>query len=150
MAMTIHIFAGRTSAGKDVFEEVLVSDADAGEYRLERSPGLALGLAAGDCFKRGDGGHFEVTKRGGNLCIQIIGEMIETDVEKEMTARLSRLGGRLDGRTASELVFTVPASAGFGTIEEELGWLARNAPQIQWFYGNVYDPEDGVTPLNWW
>jgi hypothetical protein len=23
-------------------------------------------------------------------------------------------------------------------------------PGCQWIYGNVYDPADGVTPLNWW
>jgi hypothetical protein len=27
--------------------------------------------------------------------------------------------------------------------------LAR-FPDSIWYYGNVYDPEDGVTPLNWW
>jgi hypothetical protein len=23
-------------------------------------------------------------------------------------------------------------------------------PNTIWYYGNVYDPEDGETPLEWW
>jgi hypothetical protein len=23
-------------------------------------------------------------------------------------------------------------------------------PGTEWMFGNVYDPRDGVTPLNWW
>jgi hypothetical protein len=24
------------------------------------------------------------------------------------------------------------------------------SPNCEWYYGNVYDLKDGVTPLNWW
>jgi hypothetical protein len=30
-----------------------------------------------------------------------------------------------------------------------LGEMMEQFPGSEWYYGNVYDPRDGVTPLNW-
>ncbi len=65
--------------------------------------------------------------------------------------KLKQLGGWLDGGVPGRLiVLTIPVIAGFAKIEALLNhWVAENGP-AEWFYGNVYDPADGVTPLGWW
>ena len=60
------------------------------------------------------------------------------------------LGGRLDGRADRVLVFTIPVEAGFGRVEDVFGRFAGGHPGYEWYYGNVCDPADGVTPLGWW
>ena len=67
-----------------------------------------------------------------------------------MREQLEPLNGRLDGRSAQQLVFTVPASAGLAVVESAMTEVVRQFPKTEWYYGNVYDPVDGVTPLNWW
>jgi hypothetical protein len=65
-----------------------------------------------------------------------------------------RIGGRLDGDAAtsrnSMLVFTFPVNIGFPAIEGVMASAKALSPRCEWFYGNVYDLNDGVTPLNWW
>jgi hypothetical protein len=150
MPETMNLIAGTSSTGSAAFEEVLVERCGAHRYRLVRSPGLVLGLAAGDIFERRPDGSFDVVEHGGNLCIQIFAgtglEMIEADA----TARLAPLGGRLDGRSSEELVYTVSVGAGFGPVEDALRAALERFPDAEWYFGNVYDPADGVTPLNWW
>ena len=46
------------------------------------------------------------------------------------------------------LIYSVHVSLGFAAIEALLN--AAMDEQSAWFYGNVYDPADGTTPLNWW
>jgi len=48
------------------------------------------------------------------------------------------------------MVFTVPVGAGFPKIEAIFNDLVAAHPEMEWLFGNVYDPGDGVTPLNWW
>ena len=60
------------------------------------------------------------------------------------------LGGRLDGESERVLVATIPVRLGFTKIERVIEDLVDKFPGAQWFYGNVYDPVDGITPLNWW
>ena len=26
----------------------------------------------------------------------------------------------------------------------------KDYTEVVWYYGNIYDPEDGITPLEWW
>jgi hypothetical protein len=47
-------------------------------------------------------------------------------------------------------VFTVPVSAGFGAVEAAFDGYVRRQPGAEWYFGNVYDERDGMTPLNWW
>jgi hypothetical protein len=150
MPQTLNLFAARASSGSPVEEEVLVEPLGASRYRLLRSPGLVLGMAAGDVFELTADGHFRVTARGGNLCIQLFFRTAPPGLEQEATRRLAELGGTLDGMAPMALVYTVPASSGFGVIESTLRALVEEFPGTEWYYGNVYDPKDGVTPLNWW
>ena len=94
---------------------------------------------------------YTIVLRGGNLSIQVIYPRPETVTEVDRLAEeLAALGGVVDGRARRETVFTVPVSAGFPAIERVMErFMARN-PDVEWYYGNVFDPRDGVTPLNWW
>jgi hypothetical protein len=135
---------------KPIYEEVHVENCGAGTYRLLQSPGLVLGLAANDVFLLEPGGAFKVLQRGGNIAIQIFSAQSLERIEPFVSSELEGLGGRLDGQTAKELIYTVPAQVGFPDIERTLNDVAARFPSIKWYYGNVYDPVDGVTPLNWW
>lgn len=119
-------------------------------FRLLASPGLVLGIAAGDLFRVNASLEPEVVARGGNLCIQVFRSAGVTEIEPITTPATERIGGWLDGRVAKELVYTIPVSAGFSAVESIFLDVARGFPDIEWHYGNVYDPIDGVTPLNWW
>jgi hypothetical protein len=44
----------------------------------------------------------------------------------------------------------VPLSEGFSKIEKVFNSTVEKCSGYGWSYGNVYDPTDGVTPLNWW
>jgi hypothetical protein len=46
-------------------------------------------------------------------------------------------GGRLDG-------------GGFPAVEAAFDALIAEHARASWFFGNVYDPADDATPLNWW
>jgi hypothetical protein len=48
------------------------------------------------------------------------------------------------------LVYSIHVSCGFNTIEELLNRVLGTDGESLWVYGNVYDPVDGQTPLNWW
>lgn len=149
MSQVIKIFVGASTAGKPVFEEVHV-DPVGTQFRLLQSPGLALGLAAGDLVEVDDSGMYRVVARGGNICLQVYGGEFLQALEDELTVELSKYDGVLDGKSNRQLVYTVPVSAGFESIEMVLNNAVARCPGAEWYYGNVYDPEDGVTPLNWW
>ncbi len=150
MATTVSILAGTATTGQSAFEEVLVELVGPGRYSLVRSPGLALGLAAGDVFTLEAGGAYAVQERGGNICIQMFSEAFTPLMESEIAQSLQSIGGHLDGRSPRELVFTIALSVGFPRIEAALKSIVRHFPTVEWYYGNVYDPVDGVTPLDWW
>jgi hypothetical protein len=63
---------------------------------------------------------------------------------------LEKMGGDLDLETARMLVYSIHVSCGFNTIEELLNRVLGTDGESLWVYGNVYDPVDGQTPLNWW
>ncbi len=149
MPETINLLAGRATGGGPAFEEVVVERLAANEFKLLRSPGLVLGLAAGDIIATGEGGTFRLLQRGRNLCVQIFRDGGLDVLEQVLTQQLEKLGGSLDGRAGKELVYTVPVSAGFGPLEAVLRAAMSKAPGAEWYYGNVYDPVDD-RPLNWW
>lgn len=139
-------------AGQPVREPVHVEELPGGEYLLLFSPGLVLGLAAGDRFRLLDSeGRFEGTRRGGNLAVQVFSERPLGKQREGLVASVVQLGGKLDGEFQDRgLVFTIPVSAGFPAVEAVFNTFVAETPGTEWFYGNVYDPSDGVTPLNWW
>jgi len=135
---------------KPAYEQVHVEDRGAGTYRLLQSPGFVLGLAADDVFVLEPGGTFKLVQRGGNISIQMFSDDAVERAEPFATSELTRIGGRLDGRMPNVLIYTVPARAGFPELERALGNIQTRFPGLAWYYGNVYDAVDGVTPLNWW
>jgi Domain of unknown function (DUF4265) len=148
MVQTLQLLAGSRDDGSPVYEEVRVEPIQDGRYRLMQSPGLVMGLAAGDVFVAKSGGQFDLETRGGNICVQIFCDQADA-VEPHATKELASIGGWLDGKAKKELVFTIAASVGFPEIERVLDTL-KLVLGVEWYYGNVYDPIDGVTPLNWW
>jgi hypothetical protein len=137
-------------------EEMLpVAEVGDGRYRLLASPGFVEGLAAGDEFELDPGaplGH-RVTRRGGNLCVWFYhSEPLDESsaVAADVRSVAESLGGRLDGGYSRMLVLTIPISAGFDAVARALDDALRRHAASSWLYGNVYDPADGMTPLDWW
>jgi hypothetical protein len=67
-----------------------------------------------------------------------------------LTPEFEKLGGELDVETPRMLVYSIHVSCGFSTIEDLLNQHVGRDADSTWMYGNVYDPVDGQTPLNWW
>ena len=150
---TIDLFVEYRKDGTPFNEQVLVDQISENRYRVLASPGLLAGLAAGDEFElipERPVPEFRVLRRGGNLSVQFfLPKPLARDCERFLLDRLRPLGGRLDGKDTTLLVWTVPISAGFSAIEQPLYEAEKLFPGSEWMYGNVYD-KDGKTPLNWW
>jgi hypothetical protein len=139
--------AGIKSSGEPVFEQVLVDRLDGGAYRVVATPGLVLGIAAGDVIRVTPEARYEIVERGCNLAVHVYGGH---DLVDEVMKDVWELGGSLDGRADNLTVYTIPVSAGFPQVEQVFNDLVARHPDVEWYYGNVYDTEDGVTLLNWW
>jgi hypothetical protein len=123
-----------------------------GRFRVLYSPGFVQGVAAGDEVRvlDADGG-FEVVRRGGHLAVQVFSATPVGPYKAKLTSLAERIGGRLDGAIGNGMAFTFPMSTGFAAIEALFDdWVRERAGGWEWYFGNVYDPMDGVTPLNWW
>jgi Domain of unknown function (DUF4265) len=142
---TVDLVAGEKSSGERVYERVLVDVVGDDEYRIVASPALVLGVASGDLI-RVDDGRFEVLSRGPNLVIQVYGPH---DLVDEAVTDVWRLGGALDGHAKRVTAFTIPVKVGFSAVEAVFNALVGRHPELEWYFGNVYDT-DGVTPLGWW
>lgn len=150
MIEAIALSIDSSSPGPRVNEEVLVEVVTSGRYRLVKSPGFVLGLAAGDIFEVLDGGAPHVLKRGGNICIQMFCAKADADViAPYATRKIVAIRGWLDGKIEKELVFSVPVSSGFDAIETCMNNITSEFVGSEWHYGNVY-AGDGITPLEWW
>jgi hypothetical protein len=137
--------------GRPCREPVHVLDPGGGRFRLLHSPGFVLGIAAGDEFRLlGEDGSFEVLSRSGNVAVQVFSRESIEPLVGELTRRVPEIGGILDGRIERGMVFTIPIGVGFPTIEEVFDALVSAHPGLEWLYGNIYHPSDGVTPLNGW
>jgi hypothetical protein len=137
--------------GHPIKEPVHVKALGANQFRLLYSPGFVQGVAAGDTFRLlNDDGDFEVLSRAGNIAVQLFHTDPVEPIREALTRRVEPLGGVLDGGIERGLVFTLPLRAGFPAIETLFNRLVEEYPGLEWYYGNVYDRQDGVTPLNWW
>lgn len=152
--LELPFLAGINPEGEPVFESLeveLVEDSE-DEVRLVHSPLLTRNLAAGDKLKviNPSSAEYELIRRSGNLSIRVF-RLHQLDVLAEnLTAKVEKLGGSLDRQTDRALVYSIHFSIGFQTIEELLATACKDYPDTVWYYGNVYDPKDGTTPLNWW
>jgi Domain of unknown function (DUF4265) len=144
---TVDLVAGHKSSGEPVFEQVLVDRLDDGTYRIIATPGLVLGIAADDVVRVTPDSQYELVERGRNLAVQVYGNH---DLVDEVTKDVWELGGALDGRADNLTVYTIPVTAGFPKVEQVFNDLVGRHPEVEWYFGNVYDNVDGVTPLNWW
>lgn len=153
-AQTLDLIAGYRSDGEAIMErvsvEALTDTRD--EYRLCKSPGFLRGLASGDRIRfpaRNEAG-YELLRRSGNLCIRVLRKDDLESVALALTPEIELLDGSLDQQTPRLLVYTIHVSTGFQTLELLLDRIVGQHPGTVWYYGNVYDPADGVTPLDWW
>jgi hypothetical protein len=137
--------------GQPLKEPVHAESVGNGVYRLLYTPGLVQGIAAGDEFRLvGDDGAFSVHRRGGNLAVKVLSMQGVGPLKSELATRVASVGGWLDGAIDKALAFTVPVAVGFPAVEAIFNnWVAEH-PGWEWYYDNVYDPVDGVTPLGWW
>ncbi len=147
----IEMFAGTRADGSPVAEQLQVVKADDGSFVLLRSPAFIKGLAKGDQISlKEKEKSFELIKRSGNLCIRIFAREDMEQLCEDVRPLFEKLGGALDHENDRLLVFSIHVSCGFEAIEKILNDHVGEETESAWVYGNVYDPADGETPLNWW
>jgi hypothetical protein len=141
--------------GPSAVEALDVEELGPNRYRLLYSPGLVEGLAAGDEFELVTVGPlgYRVLSRAGNVVVWFffpVEGQNQGPLADSIKQSVEAIGGKLDGGGRTNLVFTIPVGVGFGRIEGVVQRAVKEIPGSTWMYGNVYDPVDGVTPLNWW
>lgn len=147
----IELFAGLGADNQPIVEQLQVRELDDGNLQLVQSPAFAKGLASGDVVRMlPETREFDLVQRSGNLSIRVFSRNDIASLSDQLTPELEKLGGELDRETARMLVFSIHVSCGFEAIEEILNRYVGQDGQSAWMYGNVYDPADGQTPLNWW
>lgn len=155
----IPMFAGQRPDGESVFENLKVCALSEDNcYRVLTSPAFSKGVAKGDEIHLLDAGRFEIIKHSGNLCVRVFARQDIEHLQNELTPAVKELGGCLDLQNERLLVYSIPVVQGFNKIEACLNRLIhgestatnRGQESAAWLYGNVYDPSDGSTPLNWW
>ena len=145
----IELFAGIGADGNPVAERLQVIIHEDNSCQLVKSPAFVKGIASGDVIKLESGGEeFTILQRSGNLSIRVFCRDDSSELVDELTPPLEKLGAELDIETPRMLVYSIHVSCGFQSIENILNAVASD--DVAWMYGNVYDPSDGVTPLNWW
>ncbi|AQQ69220.1 phosphotyrosine protein phosphatase [Microbulbifer agarilyticus] len=149
----IELFAGTNPDGEPVVERMQVKVNEDDSVQLVRSPAFIKGIASGDTIKVNredpEKPSFELVKRSGNLAVRIFCRSDSTKLSDQLTPQLEKLGGELDLESPRLLVYSIHVSCGFEEIEKILNSACDGANSV-WYYGNVYDPVDGQTPLNWW
>lgn len=147
----IELFAGLNANGQPMVERLHVRELDNGNFQLVESPAFAKGLAAGDVVKMlSDTREFDLVQRSGNLSIRVFTRSDSQALSEALTPELEKLGGELERETPRLLTYAIHVSCGFDLIEAILNRHVGKDGQSMWMYGNVYEPADGVTPLNWW
>lgn len=147
--VAVAVYAGLRDDESVVRESILVAPLGGERFRLLKSPGLVQGVAAGDIVAIDPHGVCTAVHRAGNVCVQVYSFECTDEVDAFLTPLVVQAGGYLDGRSARQLVYTLPVSVGFEVIEGPFKALEQAFPGLEWLYGNVYGA-DGVTPLNWW
>ena len=149
MLQVIELFAGNDPQGQAIVERLPVRINEDDSCQLVKSPAFIRGLASGDVIQlTPNTQEFVIKKHSGNLCIRVYAKQDLASINEQLTPELEKLGGELDMETPRFLVYSIHVSCGFDAIE---GILNRHVgKEAMWMYGNVYDPIDGTTPLNWW
>ncbi len=147
----IELFAGNDPQGQPIVERLAVRQNEDDSFQLVKSPVFIRGIASGDTVKLlPDSKEFVIEQHSGNLCIRVYAKQGLEQINEQLTPKLEKLGGELDLENARVLVYSIHVSCGFKTIEALLNQYVGTDEYSMWVYGNVYDPADGTTPLNWW
>ena len=147
----IELFAGTRPDGREVVEQLQVKVLDDNRYQLVKSPAFIHGLAAGDTIKLDPSKrHFELIEHSGNLAIRVFAKTELAAIANDLNPQMEKLGGQIDIENDRFLVYSIHVSCGFSVIEALLNDHIGEQNESAWFYGNVYQQQDGVTPLNWW
>lgn len=147
----IELFAGTQPDGNSVVERLQVLEQEDDAFILVKSPAFIKGIVRGDKIKLNKEDHsFELIARSGNLCIRVFAKEDIQQLAEDLTPPIEKLGGELDLENPRMLIYSIHVSCGFKQIEAILDDLIGEETNSAWIYGNVYDPSDGVTPLNWW
>jgi hypothetical protein len=149
----VTLLAGTDNKGQAILEKLpVLAQSAQNVYQLLRSPLLVRGLAAGDIFHLADDqtGRYAVISRGGWLCVRVFSRDDIESLDLALTPAVEKYDGKLDLKTARALVYSIHVNNGFSAVETLFDNIMANFPGTVWYYGNVYDPVDGVTPLNWW
>ena len=120
--------------------------------KLLRSPLFARNLASGDRVKvlNSATAEYQLEERSGNLSIRVFCKEDINPLAESLTPALEKIDGTLDLQHERALVYSIHYSIGFPEIEDTLNDALEDYPYAVWYYGNVYDPEDGATPIGWW
>ncbi|MCV6614037.1 MAG: DUF4265 domain-containing protein [Cellvibrionaceae bacterium] len=146
----IELLAGYDAQGQPVLERIPVRTLEDDSCQLVKSPAFIKGIASGDVIKvDAPNNAFELVERSGNLCIRIYSRSGTEALAENLVPELEKLGAELDTENPRMLVLSIHVSCGFSAIEALLKQHVQG-PDAMWLYGNVYDPADGQTPLNWW
>ncbi|HBJ88621.1 MAG TPA: phosphotyrosine protein phosphatase [Gammaproteobacteria bacterium] len=152
--LELPFMAGLNPMGEPVFESLQAEllDEQSNRVRLLKSPLLSRSLAAGDILRiiNPNTAEYEMERHSGNLSVRVFRKSRLSELEEHLTSAIEKLGGSLDFDSERALVYSIHVSLGFGKIEELLNNACEKYPDSVWYYGNVYDPKDGTTPLNWW
>ena len=150
----IAFLAGISEDDQPVFESLQfeIVDPDDDLVRLQRSPLFVRNLAAGDLIRLINPaiGEYEIERRSGNLSIRVFRRQGISVVADFLNPAMEKLGGSVDLQTDSALSYSIHFSIGFTSIERLLDECCERFVDTVWYYGNVYDPKDGCTPLLWW
>ncbi len=150
----IAFLAGIGADEQPVFESLAVEivDAQADIVRLLKSPLFVRNLASGDTIKLLNPaiGEYEIERRSGNLSVRVFRRQGIKAVADFLNPAMEKLGGSTDLQTDSALTYSIHFSIGFTQIEDLLNSCCERFIDTVWYYGNVYDPKDGCTPLLWW
>lgn len=150
--LVIDLYAGIDRTGNPVLEKLPAEKLDNGVYKIRRSPLFVRNLARDDLIKldKRDNTRFTVSERSGQLAIRFFRKSDIAEVEQWLTPQVEKLDGRHDLSTEHGLVYSMHVNLGFSEVEQLMDNATSQFSESVWYYGNVYDPEDGMTPLLWW
>lgn len=143
-----------TNKGWGRAEHVEAREIAPGRYEITCPPRFASGLAVGDEIVL-DGTipeGFRVVRHSRNLTIWVFCTTVDLPprVAAESQARLPRIRAVLEGTPPRMAIITAPLDAGWSEIKSVMEEIVSAVPGTSWEYGNVYRPQDGTTPLDWW
>lgn len=145
--------AGLDSEGQRVLERIQACKLEQeGHYQVQQSPLFIRNLARGDliALKPDKPAGFLPVQRSGNLAIRVFRKEDLAELELTLTPEVEKLDGSLDLQSERGLSYSLHVNLGFAAIETLFDNVMASFPGAVWYYGNVYDPADGISPLNWW